>query len=106
MRILSPMKSEVELAFGFSRWIVATGDPVLVGDHAERVARPHRPEDARPLCVLLPVVTKVVRVRPGGGTTAAVVDVGVLAALGRCSRPARTSTTATVTASRNAAGAA
>ena len=30
MRTFSPMKSDVDVTFGFSLWILATGTPVLV----------------------------------------------------------------------------
>ena len=46
-RILSPMKSDVECTFGFSCSIVATGTPVLRGDHARRCRPPARPEALR-----------------------------------------------------------
>jgi hypothetical protein len=81
------MKSVVELAFGFSFSIVATGTPVF--------------------CAMTPNVSPAYTVQNLGVfvvvTAVATEAVGVVAS---CRRPERTSTTAIVTASRNAAGAA
>jgi hypothetical protein len=84
------MKREVELAFGFSFWIVATGTPVF--------------------CEMTPKVSPARTVQNALAGDLVVVDAAVgvetVGVLESCRRPERTSTTAIVTASRNAAGAA
>ena len=89
------MKSEVDVTFGFSAWILVTGTPVL----AEMT-----PKVSPALTVQYSRVPAVVETCGDGGIALVVVVVGDREE--PCSSPERTSTTATVTASRNAAGAA
>jgi hypothetical protein len=89
------MKREVEVTFGFSRWILATGTPVLA-EMTPKVS----PARTRQYTRLFAVVETW---GEGGIRCVVVVALGFVEP---CSSPERTSATATVTASRNAAGAA
>ncbi len=95
IRTFSPMKSEVDVTFGFSRSILATGTPVLL-EMTPKVSPALTLQNSR--------LFAVVEICGDGGMLLVVVVVDDLDGL--CSSPDRTSTTATVTVSRNAAGAA
>src|SRR4051812_45683361 len=100
MRSFSPMNSEVDFTLGFSCSIVVTATPVC----AEITAKvsPARTVQYRFAGALDLVVVAAVVV--AAGTVAVVVTCGAGAGrLPACS-PERTSSTATVAASRNAAG--
>ena len=98
----SPMKSDVEDAFGFSRAIVATGTPDLEEITANvspaRTIQKRLPADA--FVVVVPGVVATTCFRGAGGPP----DVAAWWEL-PASTPERISTTAIVAASRNAAGA-
>jgi hypothetical protein len=87
------MKREVELAFGFSLSIVATGTPVFC-EMTPKVSPALTVQNARAGRFVVEVEVEETAVVEPPGTDAS------------CCRPERTSTTAIVTASRNAAGAA
>ena len=89
------MKSEVDVTFGFSLWILAMGTPVSV-EMTPNVSPAFTVQYSRLLAV-------VDTCGDGGMALVVVVAGGVDEP---CSSPDRTSATAMVTASRNAAGAA
>jgi hypothetical protein len=95
MRTFSPMKSEVDVTFGFNRSILETGTRVLVE---------MTPNVSPALTVQYCRLFAVVETCGDFGMLLVVVVVGDVDDL--CSSPDRTSATAIVTASRNAAGAA
>ena len=95
MRTFSPMKSEVDVTFGFNRSILETGTPVLVE---------MTPNVSPALTVQYCRLFAVVETCGDFGMLLVVVVVGDVDDV--CSSPDRTSATAIVTASRNAAGAA
>lgn len=94
IRTFSPMKSEVDVTFGFNRSILGTATPVL----AEMT-----PNVSPALTVQYCRLFAVVETCGDFGMLLVVVVVGDVDDL--CSSPDRTSATAIVTASRNAAGA-
>src|SRR5881397_1292532 len=95
------MNSEVDLTFGFSRWIVATGTPDF-DEMTPKVSPACTVQNRGPAVVVVePRVVVRDTVLCGCVTTAEVV-VGVEVP---ARRPERMSRTATVAASRNAAGA-
>lgn len=96
------MNSEVDFTFGFSCWIVATGTPDF--DEMTPKVSPACTVQNRELDVVLvaPCVVVCVETVVPGCVTSADVVVGV--DVPAC-RPERMSRTATVAASRNAAGA-
>ena len=105
IRIFSPMKSEVDFTCGFSFSIVATGTPVW-----EEITPKLSP--ARTVQKRLPAAPVlvwdeplVVVVAPAGCEGADAVTVSDAGDGDPVWSPARTSTTAIVTAARNAAGA-
>src|SRR5581483_6230850 len=100
-RTFSPMKSDVELIFGFRRCSVATDTPVLPAMTPN--VSPARTIQYRLVgrCSVVVVAADEPLVVPPP-TDGAVAETGADVP---CSSPARTSTTAIVTASRNAAGA-
>jgi len=95
IRTLSPMKSDVDVTFGFSLSILATEMPVFV-EMTPKVSPARTVQYSR--------LFAVVETCGDGGIL--LVDVVVAGPEEPCSRPERTSATAIVTASRNAAGAA
>ena len=88
------MKSDVDVTFGFSLWILVTGTPVF----AEMT-----PKVSPALTLQYSLLFAVVETCGDGGILLVVVV--VLGFEEPCSSPDRTRATATVTASRNAAGA-
>jgi hypothetical protein len=100
------MWSDVEVTFGFSRWIVLTGTP-LFDEITPKVSPARTVQNRRPAGLALAVVVRAfaaVVVRPclrGAVGT----ETGVRAGVRPASSPDRTSRIAIVAASRNAAGA-
>ena len=83
IRTFSPMKSDVDVTFGFSLWILATGTPVLVE---------MTPNVSPALTLQYSRLFAVVEICGDGGMRRVVVVVRALEE--PCSRPDRTSATA------------
>lgn len=104
-RIFSPMKSDVELTFGFSCSIVATGTPVS-DEITPKVSPAFTVQNVfvpAVLVVVLRVVVGAVVTTVCGEVAVGTADTGDADVL--VSSPFRTRMTAIVTPSRNAAGA-
>ncbi len=104
-RILSPMKSEVECTFGFSRTRVATGTPAFV-EITPKVSPAWTIQNRRPAAAFFVVTVRatVVELCPGEVATCTVID--PRESFPPASSPEWINTIAIVAASKNAPGAA